>query len=322
MSGLADAVLASPHVSPLTLSPLSSLFTNYYCTAINMQAPLELPLRILSHNIRFATSSLFKGERPWSDRKQPLVNELLYNTRHLDAFICLQEVLHSQLVGILSGVNHGSQEQEQSWAYIGVGRDDGKEAGEYSPILYRPAVWHLRHWETIWLSQTPAVPSKGWDASSIRIATIGIFTHCASRQTVLAMNTHLDDQGSHSRFEAARMILQKVHEYKDGGWGSLISGVFLSGDLNSEEYQEAYQVFTAANSPLKDSAKLVDSKEHYGDRTTWTGFGHEPEPPSRLDYIFLDQSWKVQGYAVLPNRSDGGLFNSDHRAVVTDAVLQ
>lgn len=118
------------------------------------------------------------------------------------------------------------------------------------------------------------------------------------------------------------MILQKVHEYKDGGWGSLISGVFLSGDLNSEEYQEAYQVFTAANSPLNDSAKLVDPKEHYGDRTTWTGFGHEPEPPSRLDYIFLDQSWKVQGYAVLPNRSDGGLFNSDHRAVVTDAVLQ
>ena len=86
-----------------------------------MQPPLELPLRVLSHNIRFATSSLFKGEQPWSDRKQPLVNELLYNTRNLDAFICLQEVLHSQLIDILSGVNHGSQEQEQSWAYIGVG---------------------------------------------------------------------------------------------------------------------------------------------------------------------------------------------------------
>lgn len=294
-----------------------------------MQILTQLPLRILTHNIRYATTSLFEGERPWAERKQPLLNELLYNTRNLDAFICLQEVLHSQLIDILSGLNHDSQQRkpkraQEPWAYIGVGRDDGEKAGEYSPIFYRPAAWQLRHWETVWLSETPTVPSKGWDASSIRIVTIGVFTHRVSQRTILSMNTHLDDQGSRSRFQAAHIILQKIREYKESEWGGVISGVILTGDLNSEEHQEAYQVLTAADSPVVDTAKLVDVKEHYGDRITWTGFGHEPEPPSRLDYIFLDggrSPWKVQGYAVLPNRFEDGIYNSDHRAVVTDVVL-
>lgn len=286
---------------------------------------MTTPFRILTHNIRFATSSLFQGERPWPDRRQPLLNELLYNTRNLDAFICLQEVLHSQLIDILSGLNHSSEEQE--WAYVGVGRDDGQNAGEYSPIFYRPVTWQLRHWENVWLSQTPTVPSKGWDASSIRIVTIGIFTHRASGHTVLAMNTHLDDKGSRSRLEAAPMILQKIQEYNKSDCSSLISGVFLTGDLNSEEHQEAYQALTAVGSPLTDTATMVDINEHYGDRLTWTGFGHEVEHPSRLDYIFLGPSptgrlpWTVQGYAVLSNRFEDGVYNSDHRAVVTDVVL-
>jgi len=292
-----------------------------------MQILTQLPLRILTHNIRYATTSLFEGERPWTERKQPLLNELLYNTRNLDAFICLQEVLHSQLIDILSGLNLSSQQQEagrEQWAYIGVGRDDGEKAGEYSPIFYRPAIWQLRHCETVWLSQTPTVPSRGWDASSIRIVTIGVFTHRINQRTMLALNTHLDDQGSRSRFQAAHIILHKIREYKESEWGSLISGVFLAGDLNSEEHQEAYQVLTAADSPVVDTAKLVDVREHYGDRITWTGFGHEPEPPSRLDYIFLGghrSPWKVEGYAVLPNRFEDRIYNSDHRAVVTDVVL-
>ena len=32
--------------------------------------------------------------------------------------------------------------------------------------------------------------------------------------------------------------------------------------------------------------------------------------------------WRVQGYAVLPNRFEDGIYISDHRAVVGDVVLQ
>ena len=140
-----------------------------------MKTTTELPLRILTHNIRYATKSPFKGELPWDDRKQPLLNELRFNTRNQDTFICLQEVLHNQLVDVLSGLNQESSSSSRSmptnqqWDYIGVGRDDGHEAGEYSAIFYKPSIWQLKHWKSVWLSETPDKPSKSWDAASIRI---------------------------------------------------------------------------------------------------------------------------------------------------------
>lgn len=298
-----------------------------------MKSVPELPFRVLTHNIRHSISSPLKGERLWEDRRQLLLNAFKYHTRHQDSFICLQEVHHNQLVDILSGLNKtrgtdASQNQEE-WAYIGVGRDDGHETGEYSPIFYRPATWQLRHWETAWLSETPHVPSKSWDADSIRIVTIGVFTHHASHQTVLAMNTHLDDKGSRSRYEAAHIMLDKIREYRSGKYGDTISGVFVAGDFNSEESQEAYTVLTGPRSTLVDSGKAVSSAEHYGNQITWTGFGYEDEPASRIDYILVgpgasrdsSQCWRVEGYAVQANRFDDGVYCSDHRAVVADVAL-
>ena len=299
-----------------------------------MGATRQLDVRILTHNIRYATSSPFKGERPWPERKQLLVNELLYNARNQHTLICLQEVLHHQLVDVLSGLNRDnsvSPAQDEPWVAIGVGRDDGKEAGEYSPIFYQPFVWHLHHWETVWLSETPKVPSKSWDAASIRIVTIGVFTHRASGKTVLALNTHLDDQGSRSRREAARIILDQIKEYRSGPYGDIISGIFLAGDFNSEANQEAYIELTAAGSPLVDTHGLVKPEDRYGNQDTYTGFGYEGEPTSRIDYILVgpvgpgskgqQSPWEVTGYAVLSNRFDDGVLNSDHRAVVADVTL-
>ncbi|KLJ09020.1 hypothetical protein EMPG_15551 [Blastomyces silverae] len=296
-----------------------------------MKVDRPLPLRILTHNIRYATSAPFRGEKPWKDRKQRLINELHYHSRHNpETFICVQEVLHVQLTDILSGLNpNATKGATAEWAYIGVGRDDGKQAGEYSPIFYRPAVWELEESNTVWLSETPSVPSRGWDASSVRIVTIGVFKHLVSRKRVLGMNTHLDDQGSKSRYEAAKLILGLINQYltKNRLASRNINGVFLAGDFNSEENQEAYSVLTAADSQLVDSQKQVDAAFRYGSENTYTGFGYEDEGPKRIDYVLFgpqrgtNLSWIVDGYAVLPNKFDDGVLNSDHRAVVADAEL-
>lgn len=288
-----------------------------------MRSTPTFPFRVLTHNIRYATSSPFKGERPWAERKQLLLNELQFNTRFCsDSFICLQEVLHNQLVDIFTGLNPDSKSQE--WAFIGVGRDDGKQAGEYSPIFYRPSVWTLQSWETVWLSETPNKPSKGWDAASIRIVTIGIFTHRKTGNTVLAMSTHFDEQGSRARLEAAHIIRSKIKEYRDGDYGALISGTFLAGDLNSQEDQEAYLNLTGSGDML-DTFKLVEPSQRYGNANTATGFGYDNEPPKRIDYVLLaskgNQTWRVDGYSVLANRFDDAVFNSDHCAVVADLTL-
>ncbi|KAJ5947317.1 hypothetical protein N7466_000332 [Penicillium verhagenii] len=290
-----------------------------------MRSTPSLPVRVLTHNIRYATNSPFKGEVPWVDRRQNLLNELKYHSRHCDeTFICLQEVLHNQLEDIRAELNPSNASLNQEWEYIGVGRDDGHQAGEYSPIFYRPSVWRLQSWETIWLSETPSKPSKSWDAASIRIVTIGIFTHHKTGNTVLALNTHLDDQGSKSRLEAARIILSKIQYYQQGRFGGLISGAFLSGDLNSEEKQEAYSELTGKGG-LKDTYKLASNTLRYGNHNTFTGFGYGKEPQKRIDFILLvpegNEPWRVDGYSVIPNRFDDGVYNSDHCAVIADLTL-
>jgi endonuclease/exonuclease/phosphatase family metal-dependent hydrolase len=325
----------------LTIPPPSPPFAISLVAAMQLQKPNPLAIRLLSHNIRYATGSPFKGEKPWATRRPHLINELAFNTRHnAPAFICLQEVLHSQLVDIIDGLN-GPPSDEQQWAYIGVGRDDGKEAGEYSPILYRPSVWELVFNKNIWLSETPDKPSKGWDAASIRILTIGIFKHRESGHKILALNTHLDDQGSRSRFEAAKMIVSAAMTYSRLIWHDEVLLYFVAGDFNSEPSQEAYEYMTAERSPVVDLMHFAPISERYGDTSTFTGFEGKEKDKSRIDFLFLgpkgrvigsveertkdeeDQYriWHVDGYAVLENKFEDGVYNSDHRAVVGDVLL-
>jgi len=86
--------------------------------------------------------------------------------------IALQEVLHGQLLNIHSLLNRNTPNK---WAYIGVGRDDGKTRGEYSPIFYNTEIHELISWRYFWLSETPERPGRGWDAASVRICTVGRF---------------------------------------------------------------------------------------------------------------------------------------------------
>jgi endonuclease/exonuclease/phosphatase family metal-dependent hydrolase len=271
--------------------------------------------RVLTHNIRYATNSPFKGEERWPIRHPLLCSQLLFHSNNPETFICLQEVLHLQLSDIMQSLNKSGAE----WAYIGVGRDDGKRAGEYSPIIYRPDVWKLSGWETCWLSPTPRIPSKGWDAASTRIATIGQFVHFQTGQTVLITTTHLDDQGVESRKKSAELLLEVLHvEASMSGAAASI----LAGDFNSPPGDEAYKILTAPESSMADVAGLVLPERRYGNELTATGFTDE-STSSRIDFIFSKKTPKIQyeTYAVLANRFDDGVFLSDHRACVADLRL-
>jgi endonuclease/exonuclease/phosphatase family metal-dependent hydrolase len=116
--------------------------------------------------------------------------------------------------------------------------------------------------------------------------------------------------------------------------------VVLTGDFNSEPEEEAYQTLTGSGSMFLDPWALVPGEEHYGHRDTFSGFGYEGVPAKRIDHVLVGPRdageedtdstiaqrastlpWKVQGYGVLANRFDDGVFLSDHRAVVVDADI-
>ncbi len=342
------------YISPVTQTGLLSTPHHSTPTLSSSSAAEPLPLKILTHNIRYATQHPFAGELPWPQRLPGLLAELRYHTRHNGAaVICLQEVLYGQLLDVLAGLNGRSSssssessttlvEDGDEWAHYGRGRDDGCQAGEYSPILYRAAVWELRSARTVWLSPTPQISgSKGWDAASVRIcglvvleerrpgfeASAGTSGRGRGRRLVV-MNTHLDDQGRRSRIEGAKIILremQKVrHEWQDQGG---VDGVVLAGDLNSEaptseqsdtrrrgedkdEDEDAYSILNAPHTALRDIRPYVPAQCRYGHQMTFTGFDGRGDADGRcrrIDFIHI-------------GISDGSSDEADERATSTTSA--
>ncbi|KAG0277602.1 hypothetical protein BGZ95_005671 [Linnemannia exigua] len=310
---------------------------NTTTTTTNNKAK-ELPVRLYTHNIRYATSYPFKNELPWTQRAPLVIASIRLHALHNpQSLICLQEVLHQQLLDILEGLG-------PDWAHIGVGRDDGQKAGEYSPILFRYSVWAIQRSSTIWLSPTPEKPSKGWDASNKRILTSVLLKHWKSGAQMLALNTHLDDQGVTSRLESVKVILNHIasqqqqfqldHEQQQQHQVEQVQvtthqqerslPVFLAGDFNSTPDEEAYKLLATEDSPLCDLRNAVGKTERYGHDNTFTGFERRPIDQKRIDFLFLSHKghqWKVHGYGVLETCFEDGVFSSDHRPVVGDVSL-
>ncbi|KAL8680842.1 MAG: hypothetical protein Q9224_006909 [Gallowayella concinna] len=306
------------------------------------------------------------------------MNELSYNTRpymniehhgpqpipSTAAFICLQEVLHTQLSDILQNLNGVEPTKHEQtlpagplWAHIGVGREDGHTKGEYSPIIYPVRLFDLLHFQNLWLSPTPDRPSKGWDAGTERILTVGVFRSKLTGQRIIACCTHLDNAGRESRKNSVGIILKTieslrrewdVHESFDNEISSSTDHgpvVFLAGDFNSKPDQEAYLEMEASDL-MCDVRNYVQPHRQYGDTITFTGFtrDQDTDDQGRIDFIWLgpqDQvsghhlseddgaipervrtpRWDVHGYAVLPNLFEDGIYSSDHRCVVGDVVM-
>lgn len=249
---------------------------------------------------------------------------------------------------LLDGLNKSTRNFDASndaahpWSYLGVGRDDGKENGEYSPVLYQTEVFRPVDNKTVWLSPTPDTPSKGWDAGSIRILTVGIFEYRQTSQRFVTANTHLDNAGSRSRLESIRIILRTLQSFHEH-WN--VRGhlpIFLTGDFNSLPTDEAYMEMKNSGYML-DLHDAIHTQDRYGEKFTFTGFepSKHKDEQGRIDFIWLDplhnstegdgrgrsasqedqNPWHVDGYAVLPNVFDDGMFSSDHRAVVGDVQL-
>src|ERR1700754_3785778 len=138
---------------------------------IALFAKAQTEIKVMSYNIRLDLKS--DGDNWWEKRKDKLAG--LVNYYEAD-FVGLQEVVHNQLLYLKDSL--------LGYDFIGVGRDDGKEAGEYSCIFYKKDKYTLIQQSTFWLSPTPDVPSKGWDAALNRVSTYGLFRHNKTKKFV------------------------------------------------------------------------------------------------------------------------------------------
>jgi len=261
------------------------------------------PLRVMSFNLRYNTPS--DGINAWPNRKARVAGLIRFHDADV---VGLQEALHGMLVDLDSLL--------PEYDRVGVGRTDGKNAGEFSAILYKRSRVMMQESQTFWLSPNPeAVGVKAWDAALERIATWGRFVDRASGCRYLHLNTHFDHRGEMARQESAKLIRRQL--------ASLAGGlpVVVTGDLNASPTSAAYATLTSGVleggfAPLKDGY-VVSREPHYGPTTSSNSF--KEIGGNRIDYVMVSDSITVLKHGILSDRWDAR-FPSDHLPVL--AALQ
>jgi endonuclease/exonuclease/phosphatase family metal-dependent hydrolase len=269
----------------------SIAFVIAVCWIVSIQAQ---SLNIMTFNIRLNVAS--DSLNAWPYRKDKVASQILFHEANI---VGVQEALYDQMMDL--------QTRLTGYKYVGGGRDDGKQKGEFSAIFYDTTRLQLLQSQTFWLSEQPTVPgSKGWDAAITRIVTWAKFKDRKTKKQFYAFNTHFDHMGKVARRESARLLLKKVKE---------IAGyypVVVTGDFNSKPSDEPIQVITDTNNTdhLIDS-KSISATAHYGPTGTFNGFQSKEVDGDPIDYIFLKNGGRVVKHATF-SQSWNGHFSSDH----------
>lgn len=198
-----------------------------------------------------------------------------------------------EIFGTQEGKYHQLQDLKAAmpgYDYIGVGRDDGKQAGEFSAIFYKTDRFEVLKHGDFWLSPETDHPNKGWDAALPRICTWGKFKEKNSGFEFIYFNLHMDHIGVQARSESAKLILQKVKEQPSH------IPVILSGDFNVDQTNESYALLNNSG-VMRDAYEMADLR--YAPNGTFNGFHPDRMTTSRIDHIFLSDDFQVLKYGIL-----------------------
>lgn len=262
--------------------------------------------RVMSFNIRYNNPN--DGENAWPHRRDWVAEIIAANADVAG----LQEALRGQI---------GDLEQRLSeFDWYGVGRDDGVEQGEFTPIFYRRERFELLEKGSLWLSDAPdQAGSKGWDAALPRVASWARLKDKTTGRRLLVANTHFDHRGQQARQHSAKLLRERLAKLADG------DPVVLTGDFNATPSSEPYRILTGGRTPgdrpgitFRDAFKASPAPSQ-GPSSTWTGFTRIL-PGRRIDFVMVSETIDVRSHRILDSRRNGR-FPSDHLPVVARLAL-
>jgi len=247
---------------------------------------------LMSYNIRFDNPG--DSLNAWPNRKDKVAAMIRFYEADI---VCVQEALHHQLLDL--------EERLPGFTWSGVGRDDGKQQGEYSAVLFDQNKFKLLDEGSFWLSETTEAPALGWDAACIRVCSWVKLKPAGSEEVFFVFNTHFDHVGTIAREKSASLILKQI---------KIIAGGFpiiLAGDFNAEPDDVVIQTIS---SELNDSYQIT-IEPPYGPFGTWNAFDYNSPLDRRIDYIFVNDQFIVKKYGILTD-SEEQRFPSDHLPVM------
>ena len=256
----------------------------------------------MTYNIRLDVAS--DGANAWPHRRAALIALVAYQAPDL---VGMQEVLQHQKQAVETDL--------PAYQFVGVARDDGKAKGEYSMLGFRRDRFALVGSGTFWLSPTPDVPSKGWDAALPRIATWARLRDRTAKRDLLVVNTHFDHIGEVARQESARQIRRWIDGERKPGESAVVMG-----DFNSPATSTAYAAIVEPGQGALHDSRTISRTPHYGPLGTFTGFDIARTDASPIDHIFVSDDVTVLRHATLTDQN-GGKLPSDHYPVVADLCV-
>ena len=238
-------------------------------------------LTIGTYNLRYANAGDSARGNGWGQRLPAIASLIQFNDWDIFG---TQEVKHNQIEDLKQAL--------PGYGYTGVGRDDGKEAGEYSAVWYKKDKFNLLQSHTFWLSTDTTKPNTAWDAALPRICSWGKFQEINTGFTFYFFNLHMDHIGVVARRESAKLVLQKIKELK------LKIPVILTGDFNVDQTNESYTLINTSG-VLRDAYELSPIK--LATNGTFNNFSTVERTESRIDHIFLSKDFTAKRYAILTN---------------------
>jgi endonuclease/exonuclease/phosphatase family metal-dependent hydrolase len=269
-------------------------------------AQKPLTLKVMTFNIRYDNPR--DGLYSWAVRR-PMVNAVIRNDN--PEIIGFQEVLFSQLKEL--------ETMLPDYAHCGVGRDDGKQAGEFAPVFYRADRFKKKDEGTFWLSETPnEAGTRSWGAACNRIVTWVKLYDTRFKRKLFIFNTHFDHVSDEARVKSAELLLQAIRQLAKDEW------VIVTGDFNDREGSPMYRMLTGTTFGLSlYNTSRISRAEPEGPSYTFVGFPFKPEEGYTIDFIFTRNNYAatVIRHAVI-TLHEGDLYPSDHLPVLAEFELK
>lgn len=259
-------------------------------SALSLQAETMV---VATYNLRNANAGDSTSGNGWGQR-YPYIAELV-RFHGFDVF-GTQEGKYQQLEDLKQAM--------PGYGYIGVGRDDGKQAGEHSAIFYRMDKFEVLEHGDFWLSTVTDRPNKGWDAVLPRICTWGEFRDKQTGFTFLFFNLHMDHVGIEARSESAKLILRKIKEFPKR------LPVILTGDFNVDQTSDSFKLLDGSGI-MRDSYKTAGFR--YAPNGTFNGFHADRKTDNRIDHLFLTKEFDVRKYGILTDTYRSEVTGSDRK---------
>lgn len=248
--------------------------------------------RVAQYNIRYDSKADREGGNGWQLRLEPLSNLIL---SHDFDIVGTQEGNSKQLADL--------KEKMQKYDYVGhpYGGHDGNLHN--CATYYKANKFEVLNKGVFWLSETPNVPSLGWDATDRRICYWVHFKEKRTAKEFYFFNVHFYWRLKEAREQSGPLMVAKMKELAGD------APIVCVGDFNSNA--ESSQML-AIKSMLADSYEITMTPRKGPEGTAFPGGVFQGSPNSRIDYVFVSNHFKVLDYEVYPDSYKDGRYPSDH----------